>query len=251
MSATARNLPLLSRTPGPPSFASMKTTPAFSSARCIASTVLGLTESPRQHPRHLAIRRAGRRRPRAPLCLRRIADVSSRRTLSAVSARRFSSASDAAASAFFRHKENPAGGGAKFGRKRPNRTNDLCVAQVDGRIVTGPIVPALRWRRYLSRASSCATLPACHSPTPREVRMPRRFNSAAMARRLRAPPACMSATVGASTSARAWSGLQGATPPQPDQGLYAWDRGSRLHMPPREHVGGHPRLANNDTRSRP
>jgi hypothetical protein len=29
--------------------------------------------------------------------------------------------------------------------------------------------------------------PACHSPTPRGVRMPRRFNSAAMARRLRAP----------------------------------------------------------------
>jgi hypothetical protein len=42
------------------------------------------------------------------------------------------------------------------------------------------------------RASNCATLPACHSPTPRGVRMPRRFNSAAMARRLRAPVAGMS-----------------------------------------------------------
>jgi hypothetical protein len=50
-----------------------------------------------------------------------ITDVSSRRTLSAVSARRFSSASDAAARAFFRHKENPASGGAKSGRKRPNQ----------------------------------------------------------------------------------------------------------------------------------
>jgi hypothetical protein len=49
------------------------------------------------------------------------------------------------------------------------------------------------------RASNCATLPACHSPTPRGVRMPRRFNSAAMARRLRAPVAGMSgrASVGA------------------------------------------------------
>jgi hypothetical protein len=36
---------LRSRASGPPSFASMKMTPAFSSARCIASRVLGLTES--------------------------------------------------------------------------------------------------------------------------------------------------------------------------------------------------------------
>jgi hypothetical protein len=33
-----------------------------------------------------------------------------------------------------------------------------------------------------SRASNCATLPACHSPTPRGVRMAGRFNSPAMAR---------------------------------------------------------------------
>jgi hypothetical protein len=39
--------PLPSRAPGPPSFASMKMTPAFSRVRCIASTVLGLSESPR------------------------------------------------------------------------------------------------------------------------------------------------------------------------------------------------------------
>jgi hypothetical protein len=48
-----------------------------------------------------------------------------------------------------------------------------------------------------SRASSCATLPAFHSPTPRRVRMPRRFNSNAMARRLRAPAAGSSATMAA------------------------------------------------------
>jgi hypothetical protein len=33
------------------------------------------------------------------------------------------------------------------------------------------------WSHH-NRASYCATLPACHSPTRRGVRMPRRLNSA-------------------------------------------------------------------------
>jgi hypothetical protein len=38
-------------------------------------------------------------------------------------------------------KKNPARGGAKSGRKRPNRTNNLCFARLGGRIVTGALCP--------------------------------------------------------------------------------------------------------------
>jgi hypothetical protein len=58
VSVPPETYPLPSRAPGPPSFASMKMTPAFSSAPCIASTVLGLTESPRSQ--HRARRHSGR-----------------------------------------------------------------------------------------------------------------------------------------------------------------------------------------------
>jgi hypothetical protein len=38
-------------------------------------------------------------------------------------------------------KKNPARGGAKSGRKRPNRTKNLCFARLGGRIVTGALCP--------------------------------------------------------------------------------------------------------------
>jgi hypothetical protein len=54
VSVPPETYPLPSRAPGPPSFASMKMMPAFSRVRRIASTVLGLTESPRS--KHKTVR---------------------------------------------------------------------------------------------------------------------------------------------------------------------------------------------------
>jgi len=128
---------------------------AFTSAQMAGSTTAARTPAahsapcrfhwlgqPHQHPRDLPslpFAGAGRRRPRAPLCSRRHngrflpAHSFGRLRADGLAPRRTRRQAH-----FFGTKKTPLAAGPSLGGNVQTRTNNLCVAQVDGRIVTGP-----------------------------------------------------------------------------------------------------------------